>query len=91
MKTKLRKLTIDGTQYLWTLYRPNGDGDGGIGLRVFLGKENVIDEWVTGVDKPDAITPRFVEVRIRQRDRILDVLEKGPLLVDEALGSGAQL
>lgn len=66
MKTRpLRRITVDSVTYLWGLNRHNGDGDGGIGLRVWRGKIKVLDEWLSGLNKPDAITPRFVAERIK--------------------------
>lgn len=65
MKTKLRRITVNSVPYLWTLHKHNGDGDGGIGLRVWRGKTVVVDEWLAGLAKPDAITPRFVATRIK--------------------------
>ncbi len=65
MKAKLRRLVVDNQPYAYTLYRPNGDGDGGIGLRIWRGRTVVADEWLSGLSKPAAITPRFVAARIR--------------------------
>lgn len=64
MKSKLRNITVDGTPYLWTLHSHNGDGDGGIGLRVWRGKEVVIERWFSGKDDPWPITPKVVATLI---------------------------
>lgn len=65
MKSKLRRITVDGTLYLWRLHSPNGDGDGGIGLRVWRDKEVFLEQWFTrSKDSPWPITPKAVAALI---------------------------
>lgn len=62
MSPKLRKIKVRGTEYLWRTFRPNGDGDGGIGLRVFEGRKILMESWLGS--HPPAITPSFVAAQI---------------------------
>lgn len=56
----LRRLTVNNVPYLWRLHSHNGDGDGGIGLRVWRGKKVIIERWFGGMHDPFPITPRVV-------------------------------
>lgn len=60
MKKKTRKITIDGYTYTWLTFNYNGDGDGGIGVKVFNNKSIILQKWLTGNTKPEAITPKFI-------------------------------
>ena len=60
MKKKIRKITIGDRTYTWNTFRPNGDGDGGIGLKIYANKSVILQKWLTGSTKPDAITPKFI-------------------------------
>ena len=70
MKSKLRKITVDGAPYLWTLHSHNGDGDGGIGLRVWRGKEVLIERWLGGMNDPWPITPGVVAALIKAEEAL---------------------
>lgn len=60
-KSNLRKIIVNGEQYFWKVAHYNGDGDGGIGLRIFLGKKLIIDKYLHML----SVTPKFVTETIR--------------------------
>lgn len=70
MKAKLRRITVDGALYLWRLHSHNGDGDGGIGLRVWRGKEVLIERWFSGMNDPFPITPKVVAALIKAEEAL---------------------
>lgn len=74
---KPRKIVVEGLPYLWRTYRPNGDGDGGIGLRVWEGKEVIIELWLSGMNQPKTITPGFVAEQIGYYLRPVEFLRAG--------------
>lgn len=74
---KPRKITVDETEYRWNTYRPNGDGDGGIGLRVWEDRKIIIDLWLSGRSKPDAITPGFVAKHINYHLKPVEFIHAG--------------
>lgn len=81
MSPKLRKIIVDGVTYHWRMRHPNGDGDGGIGLRVFEGRKIVVDSWMGG--RPLAITPAFVAAQIRFAVNPIDFVRVGGDVVCE--------
>lgn len=68
MKNKLRKITVDGNEYVWTVTNYNGDGDGGFALRVFPkeSKIPIIDEFLNGIETTKAISPKIIEEKIKK-------------------------
>ncbi len=39
----------------------------------------LLEEWLTGCARPEAVTPRFVEGRIRRHNHLLDLSKQEPL------------
>lgn len=84
MSPKLRKIVVDGVTYHWLTHSWNGDGDGGLGLRVFEGREVVVDSWLG--TRPVSITPRFVADQIRFHVQPLDFIRVGGQVVCDECG-----
>lgn len=64
MKKTLRKITVNNKEMLWLVSNYNGDGDGGIELKVFMGRTLFLKKWLTGNSKPKSVTPGFVKQQI---------------------------
>lgn len=60
---KPRKITVDGTPYLWKVYF-NSDGDGGIFIRVWRGKKVFLEQWFRRVNDSSSVTPKVVAALI---------------------------
>lgn len=57
---KPRSIIVNNKQYLWRTFHPNGDGDGGIGVRIWENKKiitNLFFQW----GRIREVTPKFVE------------------------------
>ena len=65
MRKKPRKIVVDSVEYQWAAVNFNGDGDGGIGLKVWKDKKLVLEQWLNELNIPDNITPKFVAERIK--------------------------
>jgi hypothetical protein len=65
MRKKLRKITVDGKKYAWSVSRPNCDGDGGCLFKIW-DNGNLIHEKVVHTEN---VTPVTVRLTIQQYER----------------------
>ncbi len=58
-KKQLRKITVEGEIFHWSVTDTNHDGDGGSNFRIWKNKHLIVSEVVT-----DTITPKYVADKI---------------------------
>lgn len=58
MKKKFRNIVVDNIEYAWRTCRYNGDGDGGIGIRIWKDKKIIHETFHEGNYEP--ITPKTI-------------------------------
>ena len=68
---KLRSITVNDKEYLWRVYSPNGDGDGGIGVKIWRDKKVVKDaffQWGRVYPVTPEIIKRFIKNELTERE-----------------------
>lgn len=66
MKKKHRKIVVDDTEYAWSTGNYNGDGDGGLEVRIWKDRK-IIYEIFLPYGRVKSVTPALV------RDIILEI------------------
>jgi hypothetical protein len=66
MKKKWRDIQIGQNKYTWSVSNVNGDGDGGFRVKIWLDCVEIYNEFLSGVEQPGMITPRWVAKKIEE-------------------------
>jgi hypothetical protein len=67
MKKRIRNIEVEGRKYIWQVSDFNGDGDWGYRVKIWHEKEEIYNEFFSGLSQPKSITPKWI------RNTILEI------------------